>query len=359
MSDKVRRPDKNKQPESEHEGERILRICNSCRYCEGYCAVFPAVERRQVFSEGDLDYLANLCHNCGECYYACQYAPPHEFAVNVPKVLAEIRAQSWRRYAWPFWLNGFVIALLAAGLAVALRPNLAAPQTPGDFYRVIPHVAMVRLFGALSVVVLAIWLAGFLRFWRASGERVSAIFNEPAWRRALTDALMLRYLDGGGGGCSYPEEQQSQSRRRFHHLVFYGFLLCFASTTTAAFYHYALGRRAPYGYFSAPVLLGTIGGAGILLGCLRLFALRSRRNPDLQPAFRMSELTFPVLLLLSSVSGLLLLAFRNTPYMSEFLAGHLVIVLALFVTLPYGKFLHAVYRFGALLKYTLENQRRA
>ena len=28
------------------EAERQLDICNACRYCEGYCAVFPALERR-------------------------------------------------------------------------------------------------------------------------------------------------------------------------------------------------------------------------------------------------------------------------------------------------------------------------
>ena len=73
------------------EGERVMGICNSCRYCEGYCAVFPAMERRTTFTKADVHYLANLCHNCAECYYACQYAPPHEFAVNVPKVFAEVR----------------------------------------------------------------------------------------------------------------------------------------------------------------------------------------------------------------------------------------------------------------------------
>ena len=32
------------------EGERMLRLCNACRYCSGFCAVFPAMERRTVFS---------------------------------------------------------------------------------------------------------------------------------------------------------------------------------------------------------------------------------------------------------------------------------------------------------------------
>ena len=72
------------------EGKQALRICNACRYCEGFCAVFPALERRFSFSDQDLGYLANLCHDCGECYYACQYAPPHEFGLNFPKTLASV-----------------------------------------------------------------------------------------------------------------------------------------------------------------------------------------------------------------------------------------------------------------------------
>src|SRR4030088_2573407 len=86
------------------EAQRVLSICNACRYCEGYCAVFPALERRLEFNEDDVHYLANLCHNCGACLYACQYAPPHEFQLNFPKVLAQARKQTYRKYAWPGFL---------------------------------------------------------------------------------------------------------------------------------------------------------------------------------------------------------------------------------------------------------------
>ena len=55
---------------SEGEVARILQICNACRYCEGFCAVFPAIEQRRDFTAGDISYLANLCHNCRGCYYA-------------------------------------------------------------------------------------------------------------------------------------------------------------------------------------------------------------------------------------------------------------------------------------------------
>ncbi len=47
------------------EADRLMTVCNACRYCEGLCAVFPAMEMRRAFPDGDLNFLANLCHACG------------------------------------------------------------------------------------------------------------------------------------------------------------------------------------------------------------------------------------------------------------------------------------------------------
>ena len=55
---------------AEAEVSRQMQICNACRYCEGFCAVFPAMTRRLEFGQADIHYLANLCHNCGACLHA-------------------------------------------------------------------------------------------------------------------------------------------------------------------------------------------------------------------------------------------------------------------------------------------------
>src|SRR5216117_2862745 len=88
------------------QARRVMMVCNACRYCEAYCPVFRAMENRRSFSKGDLTYLANLCHNCGECLYACQYAPPHEFGINVPKTMSELRVAAYEEYCWPTSLGG-------------------------------------------------------------------------------------------------------------------------------------------------------------------------------------------------------------------------------------------------------------
>src|SRR5689334_1016442 len=83
------------------QGAHVATVCNACRYCEAYCPAFQALEHRRVFRAADLVYLANLCHNCGECLYACQYAPPHEFGINVPQVFGALRVASYEAVSWP------------------------------------------------------------------------------------------------------------------------------------------------------------------------------------------------------------------------------------------------------------------
>lgn len=331
---------------SEGDAQRVMSICNACRYCEGYCAVFPAMERQTVFTPGDVAYLANLCHNCSECYYACPYTPPHEFAVNVPKLFAEVRAQSYRESAWPHWYGGAIVPAVALCLLAFLWGARSAEG--GDFYGVIPHSTMIAIFGTAAVFVLVMMVAGTVRFWGRSGSagrRPAPLLG--ALSDAIHDAMALKYLSGG--------TPDSATRRWFHHCTFYGFLLCFASTTAAAVDHYLLGLRAPYPWLSAPVFLGTLGGIGLLIGPVGLYSVKRRRDPvTSDPRQNGADVSFLALLCATALTGLVLLALRDTPEMGILLRVHLGVVLALFVTMPYGKFVHGGYRFAALIRYAFE-----
>jgi citrate/tricarballylate utilization protein len=357
------------------EGQRMASICNACRYCEGYCAVFPALERRLSFAEADLAYLANLCHDCGACYYACQYAPPHEFQLNFPKMMAEIRGATYRKYAWPgalgalFERNGIVVSLTTAASIVLFMLGLsfytgrqillsAHPDSTGAFYAVLSHEAMVWTFGAVFVLMVVALIGGSVRFWRDIGEKPGTFVSPGPFGRSMDDVLRLKYLGGGGEGCTYPADRPSQARRVYHQLTFFGFLLCFAATCVATVYHYALGRHAPYAFWSLPPLLGSVGGVALLLGPAGLLWLKTRRDAELTSTNQAGmDQGFLVLLVLVSLTGLLLLGLRETAAMGITLALHLGAVMALFVTLPYGKFVHAVYRFAALVRYHVEQHR--
>ena len=367
-------------------GEQVMAVCNACRYCEQYCPVFPAMEERVAFGKRDLTYLANLCHNCGECLYACQFAPPHEFGINVPQTLARIRLRSYEEYCWPpvlgvaFRRNGVATALgLVAALTTlmfastwAMNPS-GLQQTGGDFYAVVPHGVMVSLFGGVGVFVLVALGLGLRGLWRdvqAGSVRPAVATVLPdgrvggagpsladAWR-ALRDAFTLRHLHTTGVDCTSAEDTRGPWRRWFHHCTLYGFMLCFASTSVAAVYHVVFGWLAPYDRASLPVLLGTVGGLGLLVGPAGLLGLRRQRDPDLGDADQkgMDE-AFIVLLWLTSLTGLVLLVLRNQSAMGALLMVHLGAVLALLLTLPYGKFVHGIYRTAALVKYATESRR--
>ncbi len=353
----------------EAEVARVMQICNACRYCEGFCAVFPAMTRRLAFPAADAHFLANLCHNCGACLHACQYAPPHEFAVNVPRAMARVRRDTYAGYAWPhafgaaYRRNGLVVALaLAFGLALFLVLAVLAkgalwhaPIDGGNFYRVFPHNLMVGLFAPVfgfAVLALAI---GVARFWRAQAP--GAVGGEAA-AEAARHALTLKFLDGGhGDGCNEADDRFTLARRRAHHLTFYGFALCFASTAIATLYHYGFGWVAPYAYTALPKLLGIVGGAMLAAGSAGLWRLNRRRHPlQGDPAQAPMDRGFIALLFGTALTGLGLTALRGTGALALLLSLHLGFVMALFLTLPYGKFAHAAYRAAALLKWSVERR---
>jgi citrate/tricarballylate utilization protein len=280
----------------EAEVDRVLQICNACRYCESYCAVFPAMTRRLNFNPADVHYLANLCHNCGACLHSCQYAAPHEFAVNVPIAMSRVRAKTYATHAWPAAMSNFYSSHgLALSLAIAcalalmlmwaalLQGSLfgAAGGASSSFYAVFPHGVMVGLFAPIFAFAALALGMGVRQFWRGAAP---GSITAPSLKDALHKALSLKYLDGGHGmGCNNEDDAWTLWRRRWHHAVFYGFALCFAATTLATIYHYVLHWSAPYplalAWVGLPKLLGTVGGVLMCFGSVGLWVLHGRRNP--------------------------------------------------------------------------------
>ena len=360
---------------AETEVARQLQICNGCRYCEGFCAVFPAMTRRLEFGKADIHYLANLCHNCGACLHACQYAPPHEFAINVPKAMATVRGQTYADYAWPpamgklYQRNGLTLSLALAAsltlfmlLAIQSNGSLWGPVS-GDaqqgFYAIFPHNFMVSLFAPVFLWAVFALGMGVRKFWVDVTPATSgAPLSSPAAAEAAHDALRLKYLGGGhGDGCNNEDDAFTLARKRMHHLTFYGFMLCFAATSVATLYHYVFGWPAPYDFTSLPKILGTVGGISLALGTLGLWRLNLARDPNHGDVNqRPMDRGFIALLFLISLTGLALMLAKNSVAMPSLLALHLGLVMALFLTLPYGKFAHGIFRSASLLRFAVEKR---
>jgi len=88
-------------------------------------------------------------------------------------------------------------------------------------------------------------------------------------------------------------------------------------------------------------------------GGLIWFKLRSDPEPAGAGASGM-DYVFLVTLCLTALTGMLTLIFRATAGMGSMLVLHLGFIAALFLTAPYGKFVHVVYRTLALIRYEIE-----
>lgn len=355
------------------EAKRQLTVCNSCRYCEGYCETFLALERRPSLTDGDIRFIANICHDCRGCFQACMYTPPHEFGIDIPALLSSVRAETHRRYAWPrAWAGLFawpaVSTVLGAlgGLAfvgfVALGAGDAsrlgrADAAPGAFYRVVPFE--VLLWGILALVAFAVvaWLMAARAFARDARLARPASFAD-LWDTAR-DAFTLRGMSGGGEGCYFPEaERRTDRRRALHVLVVGGFVVANISTALAAAFQHLLGMLPPYPVLSAPVLFGIAGGIATIVGTTGLLVLKARASGRfISREMLRADWTFLVVFDLVSITGMLTLILRATPFMSAMFLAHLATLAALFVTVPYGKFTHVLYRLLALFQQNTDARR--
>lgn len=339
------------------EARRQIEICNACRYCEGFCAVFPAMTRQKSFADGDLTQLANLCHNCRGCYYACQYTAPHEFALNIPAALAEVRVQSWERLARPqalarlFQTHGVAVAgLLVVALAWFFWALAAwRPDTGAGFYAHMAHATMVAIFVPAFLAPLALIALSLRDYWREVGGGRVRLSHLLA---AFHSAARMKNLSGGHGeGCNFEDGDRFTDRRRvFHQLVMYGFLLCFASTASGTVMHYVLGWEAPYPLWSLPKLLGVPGGLMMVAGAAGLALLKLRADRSLGAARVWGgEMAFVLLLGLVALTGLALYAATGSALVGPLLAIHLATVMVLFLLMPFSKMVHGFFRLAALV----------
>jgi citrate/tricarballylate utilization protein len=327
------------------------------------------MERLPIVGEGDLTYLANLCHDCRACYQACMYAAPHPFAVQIPTLMSEARERSYAEFARPRWFaRAFtagpkaVAALTVVGavlfaLLATIAGNGAAVFAPDEsaesFFDVLPYSLMLVPSLVLTLFVVAVIAWGFADFHRAS--RGVADLGPRTWLTGAREAATLRWMRGGGDDCYYPDvERPSALRRWFHHLTAYGFLAALVSTSLAALYHNVLGEESPYPVLHPVVLTGLVGGIGMTVGTTGLLWLKTRAAPLQSRREALLNSSFLLSLNAASTSGLLLLALRETAAIGPLLVLHLGTIVALYVTAPYGKFVHIVYRTAAVIRSAAE-----
>lgn len=354
------------------EAGRQMTVCNACRYCEGFCPVWDVIEYRREFSKGDIEYMANLCHDCGQCFDVCPFTPPNEFSIDIPTILSEVRTHTYEEYATPavasvlfdkrVRFSLILLGLSFSGLLVAyfLMGNptriLDSFSGKGSFYEIFPNIFLDAAGTILALFFIVAWLASGLMFLKSSRNRDRVRIRDLV--HAAYDVLGEKWFKGGGAGCNYPEREERGSYRKFasHALVMYGFLLDLLATVSAFVEQDFLGIYPPYPVISVPVVSGLAGGLVIIAGVILFLYYDSKGGNPRGKKMEGLDRIFLVTLLMTAVTGITLFTVRSTTFMGILLLIHLSFVGMLFISAPYGKFIHLVYRYLSIARYYQEKR---
>jgi len=333
-----------------NEGIRQLTICNACRYCEGYCAVWEAIELKSFLNKSDAIHLANLCHDCRDCYYACPFnEPEHEYALNIPKALGNIRSVSYSTFVKPKIMrhvlesSPFVIYILVILSAFA---TLAFPILYYGLsgFSQIPFVHLItpEEFKVITLSVYAytliLWIFEGYSYWKTIKEGSSLSLRGTL--NGIFEVLAHKNFMGGGTGCKVPGERSTFLRAILHILVFYGFIVALISISV----YPEFDPLVSFSYMSAALAI-SIGAVGLTL--LHIVDKKQIRSPELSKI----DYPFTSLLILIGITGIPIFFLHSGFWLNFDFLYHDALVLILFLLAPFSKFIHPVFRLISLIKY--------
>ena len=342
--------------------------CYQCATCSSVCELAPPeapFPRRQMLLAqwGLVDQLAAdpavwLCHNCKDCSERC----PRE--ANPGDVLGAVRSLTIERLAFPSFLGRTVgrvrstwPVLLAVpllfwiGMMVLLNGfeipavNEALSFVDGRFHydEFVPHWLIYVVYFAISAwVVMAASVSG-RRFWKLLGTNSPrhGSFLSNLWPALVDVATHRRFAS-----CN---AQGSSERKWGHLLVLWGFVG--AAVTSGLLVVYLYG----YDMYPLPLThwvkwLGNISAVILVIGGLLLLAKRYKvGSSDRTTAFDWFFLWLVVGVIFTGVFTEVA-RFALSPAVAVILyLVHLSLVMTLFVTFPYSKFAHMLYRTLAMV----------
>lgn len=354
-------------------GGDTLQKCFQCSTCTVTCKLSPDREpfprKEMIWAQWGLKnrLLADpdvwLCEQCNDCSVQCpRGARPGD-------VMAAVRAQAIRRYAWPRFLGEWVgkpkfFALLAAipfllGVLYSLPPgpegefNLSVIGKSGPFVpfeQFLSHGVIYGVFVPLTVFLIAAVVTGVKRFWNdltvVSGPRNANLVGT-AVLEVLWEAVTHQQL-----------RKCEANRRRYvyHVLIFYGFLGLMITTAAVIVGLYGFGWKLPWGLTQPHwvcgifKVLGNLSGFALVAGFVLLLIDRLRDGEDVGRSLYFDWL-FLLVLGAVGLTGLLTQYSRLVvphgalPYVLY--AVHLEFVFFLLAYFPFSKFAHLIYHLTA------------
>jgi quinone-modifying oxidoreductase subunit QmoC len=339
--------------------------CYQCSTCTSVCGLSTpenAFPRRQMLLAqwGLVDQLAAdpavwLCHQCADCSERCpRDARPGDVlqgmratvirALAFPGAVGSLVANA--KVTWPImvllpWLF-WVVLLVSMGYFPVDAEHLLSRGEHGGYAAIVPHGLLYAVYFPIAGwVTLAAWIGG-ARLWKMMGRGAN--------RRGSFISGLIGVMVDVATHRSFAECNAKPSRRTGHLLLFWGFVGAALTSGLLIFAIYVQKLDMPLPLYHPYKILGNISAVLLVVGGAQLVINRygSGRSLVSSNAFDNFFLVLVAVVIGTGVAteAVRLAAMPTAAFVIYTL--HLGVVMTLFLTFPYSKFAHMVYRVLAL-----------
>ncbi|MFC1980749.1 quinone-interacting membrane-bound oxidoreductase complex subunit QmoC [Chloroflexota bacterium] len=346
------------------DGGESLKNCFQCGTCSVVCSLSPAEKpfprKEMIWAQWGLkDRLLKdpdvwLCHQCTDCSTNCpRGAKPGD-------VLAAIRNYTIGYFSRPRFLAkalsapGYLPALLAIPalllfaffwVAAGLTFPIGTISPEAMFSNSYTYVAM----GILFLFVLIVAGSGTYRFWKS----LSGFGTNPAptaggggnWLKTLVSLLVETLKHSKFGKC-----EENKASRYTHLAIFYGAILLLIATALSAIFHHFLEIYSPHPLTSPVKIAGNLGALLLLVGCIfvifRRFSASDNVGKTAYPDWFLIWVLFFTTLTGIATEVIRLAELAAATYWLYLV--HLWLMFVFFISLPFSKAAHMIYRTVAL-----------
>ena len=346
-------------------GGESLKNCFQCGTCSVVCSLSPDEKpfprKEMIWAQWGLkDRLLKdpdvwLCHQCTDCSTRCpRGAKPGD-------VLAAIRSYSIGYFSRPRFLAKafsaprYLPALLAIPAFLLFlffwlaTGNLAFPGgiiSPEDLF---PSGLTYAAMGVLFVFVLIVAGSGTYRFWKS----ISEFEVNPApttgggsnWLKTSFFVLVDILKHSKFGKC-----EENKVSRYTHLAIFYGAILLLIATALSAIFHHFLEIYSPHPLISPVKIAGNLGALLILVSCIFIIFRRYSASDNVgRTAYADWFLIW--VFFLTTISGIATEVIRLADLAAAtywLYLVHLWLMFVFFISLPFSKAAHMIYRTVAL-----------
>ncbi len=359
-------PDVKTVKEIQAAGGDTVKKCYQCATCASVCPLatedvpFP---RKQMllgqwgFKEKLLsDPALWLCHQCGDCSVYCPRGARPGDVLGALRNMA-VRELSEFKFLWTFYNKPWglpIIFLICAFLVLFVMSWFHPPisEWVGSLPMGYPHdegrrVLMIdALFVPLTVFVIIMVAIGVNRLWRGLMEnaKIPAAYRLGLW--AILVTYLVPAIKEILAHSRFQECGANRWRFNGHRMVLWAFVILAIVTTTVFVGADILGFHTPWPLYNPIKILANIGAIMLIYGCLALMANRSRAALEGSLSSSYQDWFLLWLILLVGLSGLATEGLRllENDWSCVAYIVHLILVAMLFLSVPYSKFAHLVYR---------------